>query len=121
MSAHSGIHPALDPWIELGLLLGVEVGRGAMKALSDLQPRRRGSYRVRRPGGESPLWNKLAAAVRAEVQASGAKVRLARYLGLPRQRLHDFLNSRTRLPDAEVALQLLYWLAAKRQGRDLSI
>lgn len=121
MSAKSGIHPALDPWIELALMLGLDAGRGAVAALSDLRPRRNGSYLTRRPGEESPLWNRLAAAVRAEVKAPGAKARLARYLGLPRQRLNDFLNRRSRLPDAEVALQLLYWLAAKRQGRDLSI
>ena len=46
---------------------------------------------------------------------------IARYLGVPKQRLHDFLKGRTRLPDAELTLRLLNWLAHKRAGRDLSL
>ncbi|WP_334319424.1 hypothetical protein OH491_12235 [Termitidicoccus mucosus] len=53
--------------------------------------------------------------------AHGAKARLARYLGIPRQRLQDFLHSRSRLPDAEITLRLLHWLSEKRSGRDLSL
>ena len=102
-------------------MLGEVAGQGAIQALQDLRPRRRGSHGTRRPGGESPAWNVLAAALRRELQPPGAKVRLARYLGLPRQRIHEYLGSRARLPDAEVTLQLLHWLAAKRAGRDLSL
>lgn len=63
----------------------------------------------------------LAALLRPELKAYGDKARLARYLGLPRQRITEFLTGRTkRLPDAEITLRLLHWLAAKRSGRDLS-
>jgi hypothetical protein len=48
-------------------------------------------------------------------------VRLARFLGMPKQRLNDFLTGRTRLPDAELTLRMLNWLAQKRAGRDLSL
>jgi transcriptional regulator with XRE-family HTH domain len=55
------------------------------------------------------------------LRARGTKVRLARYLGIPRQRLQDFLKGRSRLPDAELLLRMLHWLAEKRVGRDLSL
>ena len=98
---------------------------GAARAASDrihraLRPKRSGSYRTRRPGPATPLWNVCAVMIKAELKPYGTKVRLARYLGIPRQRLQDFLKGRTRLPDAELTLRLLHWLAAKRAGRDLS-
>jgi hypothetical protein len=93
-------------------------GRAAHKAL---RPRRTASYSTRRPGVDSPMWNELATALRSELTPFGAKVRLARYLGVPRQRLDDFLTGRRRLPDAELTLRLLHWLAEKRAGRDLSL
>lgn len=80
-----------------------------------------GSYRTRKTGFETPLWNVCIVMIKAELTAHGSKVRLARYLGIPRQRLQDFLNGRSRLPDAELTLRLLHWLAAKRTGRDVSI
>lgn len=67
------------------------------------------------------MWNACAELLRAELQPLGAKVRLARYLGVPRQRIHDYLRGRSRLPDAELTLQMLNWLAAQRAGRDLSL
>ena len=115
------VHPALRPWLELGMMLAEVAGKGAIAALSDLRPRRRGSYRTRRPGVETPAWNCCAALLRAELRPLGAKVRLARYLGIPRQRLHNFLKDNSRLPDAELTLQMLHWLAEKRGGRDLSL
>ena len=60
----------------------------------------------------------FAVLVRAELAPHGAKARLARYLGIPRQRLNDFLTGRSRLPDAELTLRLLHWLAENRAGRD---
>ena len=121
MNTESPFPPALRPWVELGAMLVEVAGKGAIKALSDLRPRRHGSYRTRRPGAETPAWNVIAALLRAELKPLGAKVRLARYLGIPRQRLYDFLNRPSRLPDAELTLQLLYWLAEKRAGRDPSL
>lgn len=49
----------------------------------------------------------------------GTKTNLARLLGVPRQRLQDFLNTRTAAPDAERTLLLLCWVAARAEGRDL--
>jgi hypothetical protein len=72
-----------------------------------------------KPGGDTPLWNELAAVVRSQLVRRGEKAKLARVLGLPRQRLHEFLLERRALPDAERTLLLLVWLQARRQGRDL--
>lgn len=66
------------------------------------------------------MWNSCAALLRAEVRPYGTKARLARYLGIPRQRLHDYLTKPSRIPDAEIALRLMHWLAEKQQGRDVS-
>lgn len=121
MRSPSSLPAALNTWIEVGLILAEAAGAGAVKALRDLRPRRQGSYLTRRPGAETPCWNLVAGLVKAELTPPGSKVRLARYLGIPRQRLHDFLTSRRRMPDAELTLQLLYWLVQKRAGRDLSL
>lgn len=121
MNEPTPVPPALRPWIDLGVMLAEAAGHGAIKAFSDLRPRRHGVYRTRRPGPETPAWNFLATMLRAELKPFGAKVRLARYLGIPRQRLYEFLTSRSRLPDAELTLQLLHWLTEKRAGRDLSL
>ncbi len=37
-------------------------------------------------------------------------MRLARELGLPRQRVHEFLKSTAAMPDAERMLELMGWL-----------
>ena len=113
--------PALQPWIDIGLMLGEAAVDGTKQSLAELRPRRRGSYRTRRPGAETPAWNACSGLLREELKFPGAKARLARYLGIPRQRLSDFLSSRRRLPDAELALQMIHWLAQKRAGKDLSL
>jgi plasmid maintenance system antidote protein VapI len=64
------------------------------------------------------MWNVCATLLRQELRKYGAKAQLARYLGVPRQRLQDFLKSRSRLPDAELTLRLLHWLTERRAGRD---
>lgn len=71
---------------------------------------------IPRSGSQTPLWNELAAAVRRLLRRRGDKVRLARYLGISRQRLHVLLVARSAYPDAERALQLLVWLRARRRG-----
>jgi hypothetical protein len=102
------------------LLFGA--GEEALLALKKgLKPRRRGSYKTLRPGPFTPMWNQCRLSLREELRPHGAKVRLARYLGIPKQRLSDFLAGNRRMPDAELTLQMLHWLAAKRAGRDLSI
>ena len=69
-----------------------------------------------RPGTSTPLWNALIAAVRPWLRRRGDKAQLARLLGVPRQRVHDFLVGRGRMPDAERTLLLLEWLAARQRG-----
>jgi hypothetical protein len=93
----------------------------AANARKLMRRRRKGSYKTRRPGADSLMWNGLASALRTELQPYGSKVRLARYLGLPKQRLTDYLTGRRRMPDAEITLRILHWLVTKRAGRDLSL
>jgi hypothetical protein len=66
---------------------------------------------IRRPGSETPLWNALIAAVRPHLVKRGAKSNLARILGVPRQRIYDTITRPTVMPDAEMTLHLLLWLA----------
>lgn len=86
-----------------------------------LRQRRKAGYQTLKPGYNTPFWNVCATLIERELKPYGSKARLARYLGLPRQRLQDYLKGRSRLPDAELTLRLLHWLAAKRNGKDLSL
>ena len=72
------------------------------------------------PGADTPLWNELAAAVTRSLRGRGEKVKLARLLGLSRQRLHVLLVAKTACPDAERTLQLLAWLQARQRGINLA-
>jgi plasmid maintenance system antidote protein VapI len=67
------------------------------------------------------LWNICAGRLREELKPYGAKARFARFLGIPRQRVNDFLKGRSRLPDAGLTLQMMSWFAQKQAGRDLSL
>jgi len=73
-----------------------------------------------RPGADTPLWNELVGALRASLTTYGDKAKLGRYLGLPRQRIDDFLHGKRALPDGERTLLLLHWLDAKKRGIDVS-
>ena len=93
----------------------VAMAQHASKAFR-ISGRRRGG-RTLRPGPETPLWNELRGQLRLHLKKRGEQVRLARVLGLPRQRVNDFVTGGGKMPDAERTLQLLTWLAAARQGR----
>ncbi|MCX6937680.1 MAG: hypothetical protein NTU80_07235 [Verrucomicrobia bacterium] len=82
--------------------------------------RKRGPRRKVRPGLDTPLWNALAPELRRALLPYGAKARLARHLGIPRQRLQDYLKAGARVPDGEITLRLLHWLGEMRAGRDPS-
>lgn len=86
-----------------------------------LRPRRKAGYKTRKPGYDTPFWNVCATMIKRELRPYGSKVQLARYLGIPKQRLQDFLKARSRLPDAELTLRLLHWLETKRRGVNRSI
>ena len=89
-----------------------------------LSAARRAGARIRRksiggtlrPGSSTPLWNELARAVHAQATRYGDKARLARVLGVPRQRVDDYLVGHRRQPDAEHTLRLMQWLAARQRG-----
>lgn len=51
-------------------------------------------------------WNDLRAELQEFTQQRGAKAQLARELGVPRQRLNDWIN-RGRKPDADITLRLV--------------
>jgi len=107
--------------LEVGGLLADAAEAGAKQLQKGLKPVRRGAFKSRQPGLETPLWNECAVMLRQELKPFGAKVRLARYLGIPKQRLTDYLKGCRRLPDAEMTLRMLNWLAQKKAGRDLSL
>lgn len=101
--------------------LSLELADAAMAAASAARQKYTDRHRVPRgavlrPGLDTPLWNELVVAVRRTFRRRGDKVRLARYLGISRQRLHLLLVAETACPDAERALQLLVWLQARRRG-----
>ncbi len=73
-----------------------------------------------RPGGNTPLWNSLVRMVLPLLKVRGTKANLARFLGLPRQRLNAFLVARSAMPDAERTLLLLIWITKRQQGKTLS-
>lgn len=91
--------------------------RHAAKAPRANRPRRGETLR---PGSATPLWNALAQALEAQLSRRGEKARLARVLGLPRQRVHEIIRARHHLPDAERTLLLLAWLHARNNGQDLA-
>src|SRR5262245_8297681 len=115
----------LPPQLDIPAGLAVALMEAAAKSIrASLQAAAR-THRPRRgetlkPGTATPLWNELATAVRVQLTRRGEKVRLARILGLPRQRLQDILRARRQLPDAERTLLLLVWLQARSEGRDLA-
>lgn len=70
-----------------------------------------------RPGKQTLLWNELRRQLRPYVRKRGTQAQLARLLGLPRQRVNDFLTRGNQMPDAERTLELLVWLAEVEAGR----
>ncbi len=71
-----------------------------------------------RPGIDTPLWNELRKRIQFHTSKHGAKAVLARELGLPRQRLHQFLREGSAMPDAERTLLLLGWLIQQEKASE---
>jgi hypothetical protein len=115
------ILPPLKLQLELMMIL-VEAAVAGARAMAKEGPLRKRSRRGQtlKPGHDTPLWNALAAALVAQFKRRGERVRLARVLRLPRQRLTEMLRSRRHLPDAERTLTLLLWLHARQHGQDLA-
>ena len=95
------------------LALAEELARLTRKATAP-KAQRRGS--TIRPGVRTPLWNAIVAQVRPLLARYGEKSKLARILGVPPQRVHDYFIARTQAPDAERTLLLIVWLAGRRAG-----
>lgn len=98
--------------------LAAEAARFAVKELHHRPKTSRGG--TLRPGTDTPLWNELAAATRRQLRRHGEKANLGRFLGLPRQRVHQYLMEKSAGPDAERTLMLLVWLSARQRGINLS-
>lgn len=99
-------------------LLEEAVGRlraaGRAKA-PERRPRRAATLR---PGPDTPVWNELVRHAAPYLRKRGDKVRLARLLGLSRQRVHQLLVERSASADAERTLLLVAWVHARRAGRN---
>lgn len=111
--------------LAIGLDLSAELMAAAFRSAQQQAKTYQRAHRPRRgltlkPGVETPLWNALATAVEQQLSRYGEKARLGRVLGLPRQRIHDLLKSRSHLPDGERTLLLLAWLHARHNGQDLT-
>ena len=106
---------------DLVMAIVQEAAAGALEAREARRFRnRRRTGATLRPGKDTPLWNDLRKAVRSSVRKYGDQAKLARVLGLPRQRVNGFLTGGGEMPDAERTLLLLGWLAAARDGRPMS-
>jgi len=80
--------------------------------------RRPGRFVTLRPGPETPVWNQLVKHAAPYLRKRGDKVKLARLLGIPRQRLHQLLVERSACADAERTLLLIAWVHARRSGKE---
>lgn len=113
-------HPKLETLLAVGSVIAdaaEHTARAAKRQINrTLRPRRGHTLK---PGVDTPLWNELTEALRSKLTRRGDKVNLGRFLGLPRQRIDDFLRGHSALPDAERTLLLLQWLHAKNKGIDL--
>lgn len=112
----------IHPWFGVAVMEALLEAAEKMAQPPPKKPRvtgKRGARggRTLRPGKETPLWNKLRAQLRPELQKYGQQVNLGRVLGLPRQRINAFVTGGGQMPDAERTLQLLAWLIAVRQGK----
>ncbi len=94
--------------------------KAAMRAKAKRRPRTTRGATVR-PGPLTPLWNELAKTARQLMQRRGEKANLARFLGVPRQRVHQYIMEQSAAPDAERTLLLLAWVHARQTGRTIPL
>jgi hypothetical protein len=79
--------------------------------------RRKQNGTTLRPGGETPLWNRLVEEVQPLLKRRGEKAQLGRLLGVHRQAINEYFVARTRMPDAERVLLLQEWLRIRGAGK----
>jgi hypothetical protein len=90
-----------------------QAARRAMRRVRHHYRRRVGA--TLRPGPATPLWNELVQQAQPLLRKRGSKAQLGRLLQLPRQRVHDCLKAKSACLDAERALLLMCWVAARQQ------
>ncbi len=125
------VPPSLRLWADMLSALGgaaEEAARDASRATFRVIDRRSGSKSLpnaaelasaEAAAHRTPMWDLLSAELDKALKKPGARARLARYLGLPRQRITDY-TKRRRTPDAETTLRILHWLSAVHAGHDPS-
>ncbi len=106
----------LVPLLDLLTFAAEQSAHAARKVYRVARRQRRGA--TLRPGPHTPLWNELVKEARTHLGRYGEKAKLARILGVPRQRVHQYLRAKSAGPDAERTLRLLIWVHARRSGRD---
>jgi hypothetical protein len=112
-------HPQFRAAGDLALALYELAALTARTAARKLRSRKPSRGAALAPGAGTPLWNELVDQALPHLAKRGSKARLARILGLPRQRLQDGLKARTACLDAERTLLLLCWVRARQQGENL--
>ena len=116
------MHPRMELATGLTLLL-FEAAAASVRAAARRKRRPASVHRpgqTLHPGAGTPIWNELVRQTRPFLRKRGEKVKLARILGVPKQRLNEYLHARAACPDAERTLLLLCWLACRQQGRELT-
>ncbi|MCC5024712.1 MAG: hypothetical protein J6386_18810 [Candidatus Synoicihabitans palmerolidicus] len=116
------LHPRLKTLIRTGESI-ITAAQLAEELIRKARRKRRPYHTVpkRHPGSDTPMWNAVVASLRIELTAHRNKTRLARYLGLPPQRIFDYVRGRRRLPDTETLLLILHWISERHAGRDPSL
>lgn len=94
-------------------MAGVAARSAAAFRLKALPSTRGGTLR---PGKDTPLWNELRAQIRPYLRRRGTQAQLGRILGMPRQRVNEYITRGRCMPDAERTLQLIAWLISARAG-----
>jgi hypothetical protein len=115
MSTHSSSRLGQTLAIAEGVLVAAEALAAVAERTFRSAPRPRGA--TVRPGAATPLWLALVAEVRPHLRHYGAKVLLARELGIDPSRVSEFFGRRSAMPDAERTLMLLEWLGRQRRPR----
>jgi hypothetical protein len=116
----NSIHPRLR-LLELAIDSLIDAARETgLQTAKLVRDRHKKSFRTLKPGPDTPLWNELRRRVAGQVVKRGEQSILARFLGIPRQRVHLIIKAGSASPDAERTLLLLAWVIAREQGHGLS-
>ena len=115
----TSIHPKLE-MLDSVMESLIGVARETLLQTARLAHRRSGKAgEGLKPGADTPLWNELRRRIANQLGKRGEGARLARFLGVSRQRLHLMIKANSAMPDAERVLLLLAWIIARDQGKDL--